>query len=100
VVNFGEANLDWFSRFPRLPNGIPSHDTFSDAFAKIDAERIESCFIAWVGAMAVKVPRAESVAIDGKTQRRSHDRANGAMATHIVSAWSSANALVLGQLGI
>ena len=100
VVNFGEAKLDWFSRFLRLPNGIPSHDTFSDVFAKIDAERFESCFIAWVGAMAVKVPGAESVAIDGKTLRRSHDRANGAMPTHIVSAWSSANALVLGQLGI
>jgi predicted transposase YbfD/YdcC len=39
----------------------------------------------------------EVIAIDGKTVRRSHDRYNGREAIHMVSAWASANQLVLAQ---
>ena len=39
----------------------------------------------------------EVVAIDGKTLRRSHDQVESKRAIHMVSAWSSSNALVLGQ---
>jgi hypothetical protein len=38
------------------------------------------------------------VAIDGKTLRRSHDRAAGKKALHLVSAWAVENRLVLAQL--
>jgi hypothetical protein len=38
------------------------------------------------------------VAIDGKTVRRSHDRANGRPALHLVSAWATLNHVVLGQI--
>jgi predicted transposase YbfD/YdcC len=41
---------------------------------------------------------AEIVALDGKTVRRSFDRAKGRGPIHLVSAWASANRLVLGQL--
>ena len=37
------------------------------------------------------------MAIDGKTLRRSHDRAADKSAIHMVSAWASANRLILGQ---
>jgi hypothetical protein len=37
-------------------------------------------------------------AIDGKTLRHSFDRASDKAAIHMISAWSSANALVFGQL--
>ena len=40
----------------------------------------------------------EVVAIDGKTVRRSHDKAVGKQAIHLVSAWASANTLTLGQV--
>ena len=40
------------------------------------------------------------VAIDGKTLRRRRDRATGQGALHLVSAWASANHLVLGQLAV
>ena len=44
-----------------------------------------------------EVTQGEEVAIDGKTIRRSFDRATGKSAIHMVSAWASANRLVLGQ---
>ena len=40
----------------------------------------------------------EIVSIDGKTLRRSHDRSLDKKAIHIVSAWATANSLVLGQI--
>ena len=32
IEEFGKAKEDWFRRFLRLPNGIPSHDTFGRVF--------------------------------------------------------------------
>ena len=98
VVTFAQAKESWFRRFLRLPNGIPSHDTFSDVFAKIDPDAFETGFVAWVTALAGTLPGAPVVAVDGKTLRRSHDRANGGKATHIVSAYANASSLVLGQV--
>ena len=37
------------------------------------------------------------IAIDGKTARRSHDKASGKDAIHLVNAWASANGIALGQ---
>jgi Transposase DDE domain len=38
------------------------------------------------------------IAIDGKTSRRSRDKANGKKALHMVSAWAAENRLVLAQV--
>lgn len=40
------------------------------------------------------------MAIDGKTEQRTHDRAIDLSPLHIVSAWSTANRLVLGQVRV
>jgi predicted transposase YbfD/YdcC len=40
------------------------------------------------------------VGIDGKTLRRSHDRAAGRGPLHLVSAWATANGVVLGQVAV
>jgi len=97
VAAWGETKLDWLRGFLALPNGIPSHDTFGRVFARLDPEQFEACFVAWArGAAALGA--GEVVAIDGKALRRSHDRGAGAAAIHMVSAWASANRLVLGQL--
>jgi len=53
-------------------------------------------FAGWVKDVAQHVEQV--VAIDGKTLRRSHDRKAGKKAIHMVSAWSSANGMVLGQV--
>jgi hypothetical protein len=40
------------------------------------------------------------IAIDGKTLRHSYDSSNDKSAIHMVSAWASANRLVLGQVKV
>jgi predicted transposase YbfD/YdcC len=97
VTVFARAKEPWFRAFLELSNGIPSHDVFSDVFAKIDPETFERCFITWVESIAQLLP-GEVVPIDGKTLRRSHDRPNAKQAIHVVSAWSTHNSLVLGQV--
>ncbi len=97
VAEFGKAKVDWFSRFLKLPSGIPSHDTFGRVFAALDPAEFERCFLEWVQAVHV-LTAGQVIAIDGKTLRRSHDRRHGKAALHLVSAWASANGLVLGQV--
>jgi len=97
VAEFGETKQEWFSRFLKLPNGIPSHDTFGRVFAALDAAEFQRCFLEWVQAVDV-LTAGQVIAIDGKTLRRSHDKRRGKAALHMVSAWASANRLVLGQV--
>ncbi len=42
--------------------------------------------------------KGDIVSIDGKTLRRTLDKASGASATHLVSAWSAKNNLCFGQV--
>ena len=93
---FGNERLEWLRQFLELEHGVPSHDTLGRVFARLDPVQFEQGFLSWVAAV-FDVTEGEVVAIDGKTVRRSHDRSNGKEAIHMVSAWATANHLVLGQ---
>lgn len=97
VALFGEAKVKFFSSFLELAHGVPSHDTFGRVFAVLDPEALESCFASWMQALA-RSSGGQLIAIDGKTLRRSFDRAAGKAAIHMVSAWAAENELVFGQL--
>lgn len=97
IAEVGQAKEAWLKQFLQLPNGIPSHDTFGRVFALLDPQAFQQCFLHWVQAMS-HVTQGEIVAIDGKTLRRSFDRAAGQQALHLISAWACTNHLVLGQL--
>jgi predicted transposase YbfD/YdcC len=99
VAAFGRAKRKWFKRFLLLPNGIPSHDTFRRVFLLLDPEEFEQAFLNWVQALS-HLEELQVVAVDGKTLRRSHDGVLGKDAIHMVSAWATANRLVLGQLKV
>lgn len=99
IEAFGEAKEGWFRQFLELANGIPSHDTFGRLFARLDPEQFETCFRHWVAANR-EVIAGEIVAIDGKVLRGSQDKWTGKGAIDIVSAWASANHLILGQVKV
>lgn len=94
---FGKSKRKWFKTFLALPNGIPSHDTFGRVFSRLDPKQLEKCFQRWMAAMA-ECTGGQLIAIDGKTIRRSFNKADHKAAIHMVSAWSETNSLVLGQL--
>ncbi|MFE8033018.1 ISAs1 family transposase [Thiohalocapsa marina] len=97
IAAFGRAKRAWLGQFLELPNGIPAHDTFGRVFALLEPAAFEACFRAWVEAIRECIP-GEIIAVDGKTSRRSHARGAGLGALHLVSAWASANRVVLGQV--
>jgi len=50
--------------------------------------------------MLTKLCKDSVVAIDGKTLRRSFDKASGKSALHMVSAWATSNRIILGQTSV
>lgn len=96
VEMFGEAKQAWLATFLDLPHGIPSHDTFGRVFRRINPEAFKSCFNEWTQALC-SLTAGEVVALDGKQLRRSKDGVLGREGIRLVSAWASANALMLTQ---
>jgi predicted transposase YbfD/YdcC len=98
VALFGRQKIAFLRRFLPFANGTPSHDQLGLIFGALDATGFQNCFIAWTQSLAHAI--AGVVAIDGKTVRRSFDRACGKGAVHMISAWSSAQKLVLGARAV
>src|SRR5215213_5741654 len=96
IALYGRNKLSWLRSFLSLANGIPSHDTFRRVFMLIDPNAFEVGFTAWTGSLVAGFER-EVVAIDGKTLRPSFDHGREQSPLHLVSAWASAQGLVLGQ---
>jgi predicted transposase YbfD/YdcC len=96
VAEFGRSKRAWFATFLDLANGIPSHDTFWRVFRVLDPDQFQTCFLNWIRATSPLIG-GQVIAIDGKQLRRSHDKGLGRSAIYMVSAWATANHLVLGQ---
>ncbi len=101
MSEFGEAKLEWLRHRLglELPWGIPSHDTFNDVFAALDAERFGDCLRQWTREIQ-RITQGQVIAIDGKTLRRSFDTASGRAAVHMVTAWATRSGLVLAQMAV
>ena len=99
MEEFGLAKETWLRQFLELPNAIPSHDTFGRVLARLNPKAFQQGCLDWVRAVAA-ITDQEVVPIDGKTLRRSHDKTNGQRAIELVSAWTRANRLMLGQIKV
>src|SRR3954465_4067990 len=100
VADFCQVRAAWFKRFLALPRGVPSHDTFGRAFARLDPLQVEEVLRQWMRALNV-ASGGRLIAVDGKSLRRSFEHAWDASGmTHIVSAFCGENRLVLAQLGV
>jgi predicted transposase YbfD/YdcC len=96
MAEFARAKEPFLRGFLKLTNGIPSHDTFSRLFRLLDPEQFGAAFQRFMAAFSQQCQGV--VAIDGKVLRRSHDRARGQSALHMVSAWGCELGMVLAQI--
>ena len=97
VEDYGKAKHDWLKTFLELPHGIPSHDTFGRVFSLLRSEEFERCFISWIHGV-FEITGGQTVAIDGKTLRRSGERCSNKAPIHMVGAWAAQTGLILGQV--
>jgi predicted transposase YbfD/YdcC len=93
IQEFGLSRKEWLATFLELPSGIPSPDTFRRIICAIDPSAFLEAFLEWLGSVEKIVPGL--VSIDGKSIRSTMA---GERPLHIVSAWSEANRMILGQL--
>lgn len=97
IAAFGRKKREWLSKFLDLSAGIPSHDRFNAILGAIKPDEFYKCLVEYITAVH-EITDGQVVAIDGKTLRRSYDRATSKSAIHMVSAWASANHISLGQV--
>ena len=96
IAAFGHSKLEWLRRFIPLKNGVPSHDCIAYVISRLSPENFSECFMKWAEDVREKT-HGEVIAVDGKTARGSQNRKHGKNPLHMVSAWATANRLVLGQ---
>ncbi len=95
IRDFGLLKLDWLRQFLPYDNGIPVGNTLARVMRKLDTKQFAMCITRWMQSV-VHATDGDVIAIDGKTLRGSHD-GDIKSPIHMVSAWSSANGVVLGQ---
>jgi predicted transposase YbfD/YdcC len=97
-AEFAEDREPLLREFLGLENGLPSHDTFSRVFRLLDPQAFGRAFEAFLTDLGAD--GAEVLAIDGKTLRRSFDRAAGRSPLHVVTAFGSDARLSIGQRAV
>ena len=99
IERWAKAKKDWLKQLLALPNGIPSRDCIRRVLSALKPEAFQACFQSWIASLVSEDEGMRTmIAIDGKTMRRSHDRAAGLGPLHLVSAWASEHGLALGQV--
>jgi predicted transposase YbfD/YdcC len=97
IALFAQQRETWFKRFLRLPNGVPSHDTFERVFAQLNPRVFERCCVGWLQCVGGLLG-VDHIAIDGKTLCGSANAKHGPL--HLVSAWAVQAHLSLGQVAV
>ena len=94
-VTFGEEKLDYLQRFLPFEQGVPSKNTFARVISSLDPKTFKACFISWI--QSFQLALKDVIAIDGKTLRKSFNKATEQSAIHMVSAFATSSKLVLAQ---
>lgn len=97
IEDFGEAKLDFLRTYGDFEAGIPSADTLARVIGMISPKQFQRVFADWMKECHT-ASAGEVIAIDGKTLRGSYDKSRRKGAIHMISAFSAANGVVLGQV--
>jgi predicted transposase YbfD/YdcC len=98
IARFGRSKLDWLRALGlKLPNGVPSHDTFNRVFAALNPRAFQDCFHSWI-CSACEALDIRHVSVDGKAVRGS--RGPDGTCLHLVSAWAAEGRLTLAQVAV
>ena len=97
IEDFGVDHLEWLKQYGDFDNGIPVHDTIARVMSMISAKQLQKSFSAWMRDCHIAT-EGEVIAIDGKSLRGTYNKDRRQGIIHMVSAFSAANQVVLGQV--
>jgi predicted transposase YbfD/YdcC len=95
---FAEAKQQFLGTFLELKHGLPSHDTFSRIFRRLDPDEFRICFQKFMSRFNNACTGV--IAIDGKIVRRSFKPSRARSALRMISAWCCDTRLVLAQIAV
>lgn len=103
IAEWAVLKKDLLETLLPLPHGVPAKDVFRRVLAALRPRAFQECFAEWLrslrdAAAAEAGVERPTLAVDGKTLRRSHDKKNGLGAMHSVTVWASEYGLSLGQV--
>lgn len=101
MAEFGQAKEGLLRQVLSLDHGIPSHDTFSRVFRRLDPQAFEAAFRRFMAAFAksARIARPKGVvAIDGKVLRRAYERGRRSMPCVMVTAWGTRTRMSLANV--
>ncbi len=106
ISRWAVAKKDLLLQALDLPHGLPSRDVIRRVLSALKVDAFQSCFACWLNSLrdaakekaGINAEEKNHMAIDGKTMRRSHNRAKGLGPMHMVSAWLSEFGLTLAQV--
>ena len=103
IADWAKIKADFLTEWLSLPSGVPRKDVFRRVLMALNPEAFQACFSEWLTALretAAKRTENErpTLAVDGKTLRRSHDQSRNLGALHSVSVWASEYGLTLAQV--
>ena len=98
IAAWGAAHIDFLRRYLPYAHGVPGERWLTILMNRINPALFAAAFTDWVRQSWPE--KAELVAIDGKSSRRSHDHKAGAAPLHLVSAFATTRRLVLAQQAV
>jgi predicted transposase YbfD/YdcC len=103
IATWAKFNAELLQSLLPLPHGIPGKDVFRRVLCALKPDVFQQCFANWIQALRDDAAQATAIdqptlAVDGKTLRRSHDTKNGLGPLHSVSVWASEYGLTLAQV--
>ena len=86
-----------------LPHGVPAKDVFRNVLCRLKPAAFQACFATWLDNLRARAASGDDVMrrllnVDGKTSRRSHDRAKDLGPLHSVSVWAADERMTLAQV--
>ena len=96
---FANQKADMLRRVLALEHGIPSHDTFSRVFQRLDPVPLEAAFENFMRAFAGALPQTgpRILSVDGKCVKRAYEKGKSHMPPMMVSVWGAALRMTLAQ---
>lgn len=102
IAKWALAKQSFLRQALLLGEGVPCKDVFRIVLTLLNPKAFQACFTGWLKSLRLDAMEKLEIdrpiyGVDGKTLRRSHDRAKGLSALHSVSVWAGELGLSLGQ---